>query len=343
MFMVKNIVVSILLLITTLVTNSSALGTQLEESKHQIDPTCGQFKSLQNSVIRLENIIKELSERLFEAELRLQNVEECDCFKSCVVNGSIHEEGSSWQHNCDICSCVRGQVICRPIQCQTPCKNAEYIEGQCCPVCKKTCYLNQQVLQHGERIRITPKTGTNKDKCGECVCNDGKTSCKQIISETMCPKLNCPPEQQIYRENECCKICAGTDFCGSGNDCHPTNGTCHNMMTEYICICNDGFDGDGRICTDINECDHKGGTDGNHCGQNTQCLNTLGSYKCECLQGFRRHNRFECIAGTDYSADNTDNTDDDSDNTRLMTDHSHHRSRQQSDGHRNRQTKKHRN
>ena len=34
----------------------------------------------------------------------------------------------------------------------------------------ETCYLNGQVLQHGQRIKITAKTGKS-DKCGECVCN----------------------------------------------------------------------------------------------------------------------------------------------------------------------------
>ena len=92
-------------------------------------PTCGQFKALQNSVIRLENVIQKLTQRvsllqrditpelvfgwksiflwqLIETELRLQSVEECDCFKSCSVNGSLHPEGSTWKQDCDICSCV---------------------------------------------------------------------------------------------------------------------------------------------------------------------------------------------------------------------------------------------
>ena len=38
---------------------------------------------------------------------------------------------------------------------------------------------------------------------------DGKTSCKQIVAETMCPLLDCPSEQQLTREGECCKFCAG--------------------------------------------------------------------------------------------------------------------------------------
>ncbi|CAG2101167.1 unnamed protein product [Medioppia subpectinata] len=138
-----------------------------------------------------------------------------------------------------------GEVKCRPIHCPIPCKNAETISGECCPVCKKTCYLNGQVLQHGQRIKISPKT-PNRGKCGECICNDGKTSCKLIIAETMCPQLDCPIDEQFTREDQCCKFCAGADFCSDGNDCHP-NGTCHNLHTEYMCSCNKGFKGDGRF------------------------------------------------------------------------------------------------
>jgi len=286
-FMVRNLLVSILLIIQT-------------QLLSVVCPTRAQFKTLQSSVIRLENsvinlenLVKELSEKLYETQLRLQNVEECDCFKSCLVNGTLHSEGSSWKQDCDICSCVHGEVKCRPIHCSIPCKNPEMVANECCPVCKKTCYLNGQVLQHGQRIKISPKIA-NRDKCGECVCNDGKTSCKQIIAETMCPQLDCPINEQFTREDQCCRFCAGADFCSVGNDCH-SNATCHNLHTEYICSCNKGFKGDGKVCEDLNECDQKGGNDGHHCGQNTICVNTLGSYKCECLPSFRRHNKFECI------------------------------------------------
>lgn len=86
----------------------------------------------------------------------------------------------------------------------------------------------------------------------------------------------------------------GADFCGAGNDCHP-NGTCHNLKAEYVCYCNKGFVGDGKVCHDINECDHKGGPDGHHCGQNSICVNTLGSYECQCIEGFQRLDKYQCI------------------------------------------------
>lgn len=40
------------------------------------------------------------------AEGRIGRVEECDCQKSCRVNGSVHPDGATWQRGCDICACV---------------------------------------------------------------------------------------------------------------------------------------------------------------------------------------------------------------------------------------------
>lgn len=47
--------------------------------------------------------------------------------------------------------------------------------------------------------------------------------------------------------------------------------------------------------TDIDECAQRGGEGGNHCHLNTRCKNTNGSYKCECLLGYQRLDKFNCI------------------------------------------------
>lgn len=43
-----------------------------------------------------------------ETERKLTQVEECECFKTCHVNGSTHPDGATWKQDCDICSCVVG-------------------------------------------------------------------------------------------------------------------------------------------------------------------------------------------------------------------------------------------
>ncbi|XP_073434012.1 nidogen-2 [Dendrobates tinctorius] len=64
----------------------------------------------------------------------------------------------------------------------------------------------------------------------------------------------------------------GTHLCDTRAQCRPSSGQ------NYTCVCATGYHGDGRDCTDVDECE----TGVANCGRNTQCLNLPGSYKCEC-------------------------------------------------------------
>ena len=48
------------------------------------------------------------------------------------------------------------------------------------------------------------------------------------------------------------------------------------------CECDKGFSGDGKTCSDIDECMD----DGSLC-ENGHCINSESSYRCECEMGFR--------------------------------------------------------
>ncbi|RWS27877.1 protein kinase C-binding protein NELL2-like protein, partial [Leptotrombidium deliense] len=296
-------------------------------------PTCGQFKSLQSTVSQLEHYVKELSakvskecvhqkvkldlQKLRETERRLAAVEECECFKSCQINGTFHPDGATWKQDCDICSCQRGKVSCRPVPClPAPCKNFEYIPGQCCPVCKSKFYSEFFITDNRleEKCRHNGKTLEHREKfskdCITCECNDGTTKCKQIDPKVTCPRLNCSVERQIRKEGACCKFCngnlqshfefynkrikIGTDFCALGHDCHES-ASCHNLLTEYSCFCKPGFWGNGKQCFDVNECAREGGHKGHLCQENTRCVNIPGAYVCECLPGYRRKDSLNCI------------------------------------------------
>lgn len=91
--------------------------------------------------------------------------------------------------------------------------------------------------------------------------------------------------------------------------------TCHNTLGSFYCGCFDGFRlaDDGKSCEDVNECLLRNG----HGPCQNTCLNTLGSYRCECsgLPGTRlgRDNHScedvdECLtkkAGCSHSCINT--------------------------------------
>ncbi|KAF5270123.1 hypothetical protein FQA39_LY08535 [Lamprigera yunnana] len=179
-----------------------------------------------------------------------------------------------------------GEVECRPVECPVPaCKNPVNISGECCQSCLRDCLMQGVFYDHGDLV--------NLHQCLECECRDGSMNCTRIIPETMCPKLTCPPEEQFSIPGECCKFCPGIDYCAKGHICH-VNASCLNLQTTYACHCDQGFHGDGHMCSDINECQQEGGLEGHHCHLNTKCVNTPGSYICECLPGYRRIDKFNC-------------------------------------------------
>uniref|UniRef100_A0A8C5Q766 Uromodulin n=1 Tax=Leptobrachium leishanense TaxID=445787 RepID=A0A8C5Q766_9ANUR len=70
------------------------------------------------------------------------------------------------------------------------------------------------------------------------------------------------------------------------SNCHP-NATCQKYLYSTQCVCNDGFIGDGYICSDYDECMNYWS---NPCNIGT-CVNTYGSYNCVCPNGFQMSNK----------------------------------------------------
>ncbi|XP_042250138.1 putative adhesion G protein-coupled receptor E4P isoform X2 [Thunnus maccoyii] len=67
-----------------------------------------------------------------------------------------------------------------------------------------------------------------------------------------------------------------------------------NLLVLVLCLslgtvlskrCPPGFTSEGQICIDTDECDEFNYI--GQCGDNARCLNTVGSYFCQCVDGFR--------------------------------------------------------
>lgn len=56
---------------------------------------------------------------------------------------------------------------------------------------------------------------------------------------------------------------------------------CTNTIGSFECTCNEGFEGDGIECNDVNECKY----DLDNCLPDAKCINTLGDFECRCKHG----------------------------------------------------------
>ncbi|XP_050097481.1 protein kinase C-binding protein NELL1-like isoform X2 [Anopheles aquasalis] len=264
-------------------------------------PTCGQFLELENALLELKQAMSLLTKRLVDAEKRVSYIEECDCKKSCLINGTTKNDGDAWDIGCSRCECRQGEVKCGPRPCpEVKCKHPVLKEGECCPVCLKSCYITRKDFEHGE---------TQILGCRNCSCVDGNMHCEFL----QCPELKCPPEQQMSVTDECCKFCqdtpnrrknrphkrphgggGGGGGGGGARRQHHKNSTHrnkhskkkkheHNTALQL------------HTAEDVDECTQQGGLNGNHCHLNTRCVNTFGSYECECLPGYRRQDKFNCV------------------------------------------------
>uniref|UniRef100_A0A8C0QRS7 Signal peptide, CUB and EGF-like domain-containing protein 2 n=1 Tax=Canis lupus familiaris TaxID=9615 RepID=A0A8C0QRS7_CANLF len=84
---------------------------------------------------------------------------------------------------------------------------------------------------------------------------------------------------------------ADVDECAQGlDDCH-TNAICQNTLTSYKCSCKPGYQGEGRQCEDIDECENELNGGCVH-----DCLNIPGNYRCTCFDGFMlAHDGHNCL------------------------------------------------
>ena len=77
---------------------------------------------------------------------------------------------------------------------------------------------------------------------------------------------------------------------GFGHKCS-ADSTCTNTMGSYKCACKPGFNGNGRQCSQIDECK----TARVDCHFDANCVDKIGFYVCECKPGFRSDSKFSIL------------------------------------------------
>ncbi|ELT92036.1 hypothetical protein CAPTEDRAFT_124775 [Capitella teleta] len=105
----------------------------------------------------------------------------------------------------------------------------------------------------------------------------------------MCHRVEWEFLQQKRRRYESADVISNADYLFA--DCSVNNGGCQHHCNEYAadewCSCHNGYKVSTtywKNCVDINECDGEKGQDYNRDCQN--CVNTPGSYTCECEHGY---------------------------------------------------------
>lgn len=107
----------------------------------------------------------------------------------------------------------------------------------------------------------------------------------------------------------------GYNICTSGLPNCDKNATCKPISdTKYECICNEGYQGSGKVCcgpgynatpggcTDIHECNEQL----DDCDPNASCSNTTGSYTCKCKTGYTGDGKTCTPVGADTSIGDAD-------------------------------------
>lgn len=149
----------------------------------------------------------------------------------------------------------------------------------------------------------------NTDGSHECYCMSGYTGDGKSCSGTYCSSLSISlilglsPHITFDRILHVLYL-LDINECQSGAHLCDTDSDCVNREGDYTCVCPTGLRWNGQMCagihaaykhremnskctlhlsTDVNECDDD---DSNDCNSNAMCINTEGSYQCQCNDGY---------------------------------------------------------
>ena len=111
-------------------------------------------------------------------------------------------------------------------------------------------------------------------------------------------RCECMEGFEIFNTSIVSQECVDIDECSEdssySNICHQY-AKCENTYGSFNCSCLEGFQGDGKHCQDIDECQLAQKLNSSLCSFNGVCQNTIGFYTCECMKGFQlMNNSIDC-------------------------------------------------
>jgi hypothetical protein len=141
-----------------------------------------------------------------------------------------------------------------------------------------TCDCGPGYMGDGSACEDADECAADNGGCGD----DQNNRCTNLPGGFFC---DCQPGYEKNDQGECVDI----DECDAERSpCHP-NAKCTNKTPEeneqgYECKCQAGFEGDGTVCKDVNECED--GTDNCLDDGTASCVNTNGGFECRCKRGY---------------------------------------------------------
>uniref|UniRef100_A0A0G4HN54 EGF-like domain-containing protein n=1 Tax=Chromera velia CCMP2878 TaxID=1169474 RepID=A0A0G4HN54_9ALVE len=182
--------------------------------------------------------------------------------------------------------------------------NGKEEPGWTCPVEGGTCSDINECTTGGHNCNAQA-TCTNSDGGFGCACNEGwqgdGVSCTVVHGDggvdgdEECDDGNTEPRDGCFEGRvEGGWKCEGEpSVCTDINECYPSQprhtcfaqAVCTNVSPAegwYTCACNEGWNGNGHHCDDVNEC-----SSGSHnCDPHAVCTNLMGSFSCACRHGW---------------------------------------------------------
>ncbi|KAH9496283.1 Dorsal-ventral patterning tolloid-like protein 1 [Bulinus truncatus] len=188
------------------------------------------------------------------------------------------------QENALGCNMRTGQCQCRSGYGLTNCSDIdECRDASICPQFSRCINLNGS-------YRCDCYEGLQMSYTGVCIVNSS-SQCTNRNCSNICAKVTennaitekcyCPKGRKL--NGNICEECSNFTF---GENCQ-SSCSCNNGTAWYCdpvsgqCQCRSGW-GSANCSVDVDECSFGGNT----CGSNGTCINTPGSYRCQCVEGY---------------------------------------------------------
>ncbi|XP_026173673.1 latent-transforming growth factor beta-binding protein 4 isoform X2 [Mastacembelus armatus] len=191
------------------------------------------------------------------------DVNECEDPLRCPGQECVNSQGS---YSC--VSCQPGyrllKGLCTDID---ECRQALCSNGRC----ENTPGSFRCVCHHGYKLQNN--TCADIDECAEPYQCPGQM-CMNSVGSYRC--VSCQPGYTLTNRQ-----CTDVNECEDSGMCPGQR--CVNTEGSYVCVaCQQGYHGVSGVCTDVDECASVG-----VCDAERVCVNTVGSFRCDCPLGYR--------------------------------------------------------